>query len=37
MTLSLGSFLAAFVFGLGAALGWALMSGLISVLKGGRP
>lgn len=37
MTLSLSSFFAAFVFGLGAALGWALMSGLIAVLKGGRP
>jgi hypothetical protein len=32
MTLSLGSFIAAFVFGAGAALGWALMNGLISLL-----
>ncbi len=36
MTLSLGSFIAAFVFGLGAALGWALMNGIIAVLKGSR-
>jgi len=33
MTLSLGSFIAACVFGFGAALGWALMNGLIGLLK----
>ena len=33
MTLSLGSFIAAFVFGFGAALGWSLMMGLIGMLK----
>lgn len=33
MELSLGSFVAAFVFGFGAALGWTLMMGLIGLLR----
>jgi len=33
MVLSLGSFVAAFVFGFGASLGWTLMQGLIGLLR----
>jgi hypothetical protein len=33
--LSFGSFVAAFVFGAGAGLGWACMMGLVRMVAGG--